>query len=89
MRVVVMVLLLASLGCEAVPDVTYSDGDAGFDGCPNQVPSYATSCCGPIPCFGSNCAAAATDCIAKCSVLDLCCPNAQDQAVCKRTLVCQ
>ncbi len=57
-------------------------GDAGPSTCPNMVPSYATICCGPIACSGSNCVATCSDC-AKCSPLDLCCPNAQNRAVCK------
>jgi len=82
-----------SLACEAVPDITYVEAGS-FDGplpdgntCPDLVPSYATACCGVIPCFGANCVATCADCQA-CSPLDLCCPNAQNHAVCKSTLTC-
>ncbi len=57
-------------------------GEAGSATCPNAVPSYATMCCGPVACSGPNCVATCLDC-AKCSALDLCCPNAQNRAVCK------
>ena len=97
MRAFVAVAGLASacLACDAVPDITYVPDDAGsYDGplpegntCPNLVPSYATACCGVIPCFGPNCVATCTDC-QTCSPLDLCCPNAQNHAVCKSTLSC-
>jgi hypothetical protein len=80
-----LVWLLLVCGCEAVPDVTYSD--AG-DTCPSQVPSFATVCCGAIPCSGANCAAACTAC-QKCSPIDLCCPNTGGQVVCKPSLACQ
>jgi hypothetical protein len=87
-----MLLLYVGVGCgcEAVPDITYVADDSGVDGntCPAQVPSYATECCGPIPCFGPGCSATCTDC-QKCSALDLCCPTPQHVAVCKSTLVCQ
>jgi hypothetical protein len=81
---------LALCACEAVPDVVYTDGGAIVDGqvsdtntCPSQVPPYATVCCGPIACTGTNCVATCSDCVARCGLLDLCCPNAQNRAVCK------
>lgn len=95
MRQTLLLLLvcLGAWGCDAVPDVTYTSSDASVDGntCPDQVPSYASSCCGPIPCFGSGCAAACTEC-QKCSALDLCCPTTAgmgQQVVCKSTRLCQ
>ena len=86
----------ASADLDASGDAPPSIDDASSDGpapeaapntCPDQVPSYATVCCGPIPCNGANCIATCTDC-AKCSPLDLCCPNAQNKAVCKPSLRC-
>ncbi len=95
-----LTLALAALAaCEAVPDVVYVGDDAGDAGgdsatipdgantCPGLVPPYATACCGAIPCSGANCAATCADC-ARCSLLDLCCPNAQNRAVCRPSLRC-
>jgi len=90
MRWLALVFLCA---CEAVPDITYVADDAsvppdGGNTCPMQVPAYATSCCGPIPCLGASCTATCTDCTAKCTLDDLCCPNAQDRATCNANLKC-
>lgn len=77
---------LTLCACEAVPDVVYSDGGSIGDAdntCPNQVPSFATVCCGPVACSGPNCAATCNDCMAHCTIFDLCCPNAQNRAVCR------
>lgn len=85
-----MVMLACCMGCEAVPMITYTnDSDAAADAntCPDLVPSYATSCCGVIPCFGANCPATCADC-QSCSPLDLCCPNSQNKAICKSSLRC-
>ncbi len=82
----------ALCACQAVPDVQYDeggtppgDGGAAADAntCPSLVPSYATVCCGPIACLGANCPATCSDCQARCGLFDLCCPNAQNRAVCR------
>ena len=95
MRACLVVVALLAAGCEAVPNVTYATDDAslGVDSdaantCPNQVPPFATSCCGPIPCFGADCAATCSDCVSRCTLDELCCPNAQDHATCRATLTC-
>ncbi len=80
--------------CAAVPDVTYATDDAavvpdGGNTCPTQVPPWATSCCGPVACSGTNCAATCNDCVATCTLAALCCPNTQNHAVCKTNLQCQ
>jgi hypothetical protein len=81
-----LVLALSLTACQAVPDITYVDG--GDNTCPSQVPSYATICCGPVPCFGANCVAAQADCEQTCKPTDLCCPNAQNHAVCSPNQQC-
>ena len=87
-----LALLLALAACQAVPDVTYdSGGSAAVDGgntCPGQVPPYASVCCGPIPCYGADCVATCQDCVSRCTLSDLCCPNAQFRATCRTNLVC-
>lgn len=92
--IAVLALAPLCLACEAVPEIIYIPDDAGFDGplpdgntCPDLVPAYATACCGVIPCFGPNCAATCTEC-QTCSPLQLCCPNAQNHAVCRSGLAC-
>ena len=83
---------VALSACQAVPDVSYvgdSDGGDGGNTCPGQVPPYATQCCGPIPCYGTSCLAACDDCVAHCTLDELCGPNAQFRATCKPTLTCQ
>lgn len=86
----IWVLAALAVACEAVPAVTYAEGDASVDGasdaestCPSAVPAFATSCCGPIPCFGAACTAACSDCVSRCTLAELCCPNAQARATCK------
>ncbi len=84
----VLILALATCACQAVPDVIFDDGGVGdaideSNTCPNMVPPYASVCCGPIPCIGSNCEATCNDCMASCKLSDLCCPNAQNRAVCR------
>jgi hypothetical protein len=88
-----MALAFFVMACDAVPDVTYANGDAapatdGGNSCPTEVPTYATSCCGPIACSGANCAAACDDCVATCALAELCCPNSQAHAICKASLQC-
>ncbi len=86
-----IVIALALSACQAVPDVQYDDGGVPGDGavatdantCPSLVPSYATVCCGAIACSGTNCPATCNDCQLHCGVFDLCCPNAQNRAVCR------
>jgi hypothetical protein len=88
---IALLAILVTCACDAVPDVTYSVGDGAIDApntCPDQVPAYATACCGPIACNGSNCTATCTDCVAKCTLAQLCCPTVQDRAVCKTNLQC-
>lgn len=62
-------------------------GDAS-SGCPTSVPSFASACCGPIPCFGANCAATCGDCQLKCSPMTLCCPTVSNKAVCRAGTTC-
>lgn len=80
-----LALVLALTACQGVPDVTYVD--AGDNTCP-QVPSYATICCDQVPCQGPNCVAACSDCAQSCKPTDLCCPNAQNHAVCSPNPQC-
>jgi hypothetical protein len=89
-------LALALSACQAVPDVTFVIDDASVDAGSDSgntcidgvVPPYATSCCGPIPCYGLYCAAGCDDCVARCTLGELCCPNAQARATCKANLQC-
>jgi hypothetical protein len=83
-------LALAACTCQAVPDVTYAVDDASVDvdpdvanTCPGQVPAFATICCGPIPCSGTTCIAACQDCVSRCTLAELCCPNAQARVTCR------
>jgi hypothetical protein len=76
------------------PSADQLSPEAGWNTCSMVVPmvpfAYATACCGPVACNGAafnNCAATCADCL-KCSTLDLCCPNAQNKAVCRSTLKC-
>ncbi len=82
-----IVAALALCACEAVPDVVYDagGGDAGaINTCPNNPPSYAQWCCGPIACQGANCVPTCSDCMAHCTINDLCCPTPQNRAVCRQ-----
>ena len=83
-----LALVLSLTACQAVPDVTYVEVDGGDNTCPSQVPSYATICCGDVPCQGPNCIAASDDCAKTCKPTDLCCPNAQNHAVCSPNTQC-
>jgi hypothetical protein len=85
----VAIFFLALAACQAVPDVSYEGTLDGGNTCPDQVPPYATMCCGPIPCFGDSCVASCDDCVARCTLDTLCCPNAQFRATCKPSLACQ
>lgn len=69
----------------ATDSTTTPDGPSS---CPAQVPPYATACCGPIACFGPNCAATCGDCMLKCAPLTLCCPTSSNKAVCRASNVC-
>ena|ERR1035437_6740956 len=54
-------------------------------GCPGQVPSYATACCGPVACKDGQgkCSQGCGSCQANCKLGDLCCPDYLNKAVCK------
>ena len=81
------VLVVTMCGCAAVPDITYVDG--GDNTCGSQiVPSYADICCGSVPCKGTGCVGACSDCESSCKTTDLCCPNTQGRAVCRPNLQC-
>ena len=81
-------VLWALTACDAVPPLVFEEGgdtetgapDAGEGGCPDNVPPYATICCGSIPCFGTTCCSV---CGAKCTVGDLCCATVGN-VVCRK-----
>lgn len=87
-RAVAIALAVMGMGCEAVPEITYVDPDAGNNTCPSNVPAYADICCKNVACKGTNCTAACDDCVATCTAPDLCCPNSQGHAVCRPSLQC-
>lgn len=86
MRGIILGVLLCA--CDDVPPLVFDEANTPTDGstdagCPTEVPSFASKCCGNVPCFGQNCAASCSMCEMKCMPDELCCANSMGNVVCR------